>query len=234
MELVITLLFGLTIFLGTFLYFLGNSKKMKELSISTAFGIMFLLIIFEIFPEANERVDLIYVVVCAIIGLIVLKVLDIFIPDHDHHDNSNHLYHIGLMTSITLVLHNIIEGAALYGSLLTSKMGILVGIGVGLHNIPLGMILGSTFNDYFKSKKKTLIFSFLISLSTFLGGIIMYFIPFNEFYIGIALSITLGMLIYIVFFELLEHLHHQDRKNNVIGLSIGALIFIISLLFHHH
>ena len=54
----------------------------------------------------------------------------------------------------------------------------------------------------------------------------------NSYVTGILLSLTIGVLIYMAFFELLEHLKHQNKKVTIIGLFIGILIFLISLLIH--
>ena len=50
--------------------------------------------------------------------------------------------------------------------------------------------------------------------------------------IGILLCLTLGMIIYIVFFELLPHvLHSKNKVLSIIGILIGILIIIISSMF---
>ena len=170
----------------------------------------------------------------------ILKILDKFIPDHDIEEenekeiNENFL-HIGIVSSIALVLHNLIEGMAIYSTMKTSfDMGILVTIGVGLHNIPMGMIVSSTFYKANKNLKKTVLFTSLIALSTFLGGLIMFALSnyITNLLLGILLCITLGMIIYIVVFELLsEILHNKNKKESFIGIAFGILIFILSSFF---
>ena len=148
--------------------------------------------------------------------------------------NENFL-HIGIVSSIALVLHNLIEGMAIYSTMKTSfDMGILVTIGVGLHNIPMGMIVSSTFYKANKNLKKTVLFTSLIALSTFLGGLIMFALSsyITNLLLGILLCITLGMIIYIVVFELLsEILHNKNKKESFIGIAFGILIFILSSFF---
>lgn len=234
MSLLMTGLFGLTIFLGMVLIFIKNNR-LVELSISISFSVLLLLIFLELVPEALEHLKYLEVILYALIGMIVLKLLDFFIPEHNHSDSSNHISHIGLMTTIALVLHNIIEGMALYSTLENDlKMGMLLGLGVGLHNIPMGMVVGTTLKDNY-SKFKIFIIGLLVSLSTFLGGVLIYLIGNVTFYaLGVMTSLTLGMIIYITFFELLEHLSHQNKKNNIFGFIIGFIIFSVSLLFHSH
>lgn len=238
MNLLIVLLFGLTILLGTIMVLLKrDSKVISEISISMAFSVIILLVIFELIPHASEHIDYVGMILWILIGLIILKILDLFLPNHHHSDETGHIHHIGIVASIALVLHNIIEGMAFYSSLSSSShLGILLGIGIGLHNIPMGMVIGTTLYKSNKSIKKTILISFLISLSTFAGGLLIHLFSNNitDYFIGIMLSLTIGMLIYIGIFEIGHHLKHQNKKNTIIGLIIGILVFILSLLFHHH
>lgn len=237
MNLILTALFGFTILIGTIIILIAkDSKKISELSISVAFSVLVFLIFLELVPHTLEHLEYLDLILYIVIGMLSLKILDLFIPEHEHSKREEHVYHIGLVTSIALILHNLIEGMSLYTILKSDlHLGIIMGIGIGLHNIPMGMVIGTTLEDAKKNKKQIFIISLLISLSTLLGAIIIHFIGnISEYVLGIMLALTLGMIIYIVFFELLDHLKHQDKKNNIIGFIIGALIFIISMLFHTH
>ena len=152
-----------------------------------------------------------------------------------------HLHHIGIVSSIALLLHNLIEGMAVFGTAITSvPLGLMVGLGVGLHNIPMGMVIASTFYKSSGNVKKTVGISFFISISTFVGGILMFFLNdllVNDLVLGILLSITLGMIIYIVLFELLEQIiHTKNKKETMIGIFLGIFILVLSVLIggHHH
>ena len=123
-----------------------------------------------------------------------------------------------------------------YSSSLNSfSLGVLLCIGVGLHNIPLGMVISSTLTKDNK-KATTLLVIFLITISSFLGGLIMFLLPglfANEIFLGIILSITTGMLSYIVVFELIPEVKRIDyKKNTIIGIVTGLCLFFISLIFH--
>lgn len=242
MGLLITFILGLFIFIGILLAKIPkNTKFIEQLSISVALGTMLSLIIFDLIPEIKEmfssKIYLIFIFV--IFGILILKLLDIFIPEHDHEHGLSHectdenLLHIGIVSTVAIVLHNIIEGMAVYNITTESlKLGILVALGVGLHNIPMGMIIYSTLKNEGKKKKTILIL--LSSVSTFIGGVLMVSISalISEFILGILLCLTLGMLLYIVFFELLPHvLHSKNKILSIIGIIIGILIILISSMF---
>ena len=248
-AILLTVFVGLFILIGTIIGIcFKNNKKFIDLSISIALGVVITLIAFELIPEVLEILidslgrgkGLLFIGLLAFLGFIVLQQLDLFIPHHEecnhnhkHSCHDEHLKHIGIVTSIALILHNVIEGMGIYITTVTDfKMGILLCIGVGLHNLPLGLVISSTLiNEY--SKKKIIIISLIVSLATFLGGLfIMVSGIQSEFIMGLLLSVTLGMLIYIAFCELLEQvLRIEDKKISYIGVIIGIVILLISIMF---
>ena len=257
-ALFLTLALGLFILLGTLIVFITkNNEKFISFSLALALGVMSSLSVLELFPEAYHHLDeymnskwtFLIVLGFTLFGLLLLKLLDECIPHHaddegHHHskkEHMKHLYHISIVSSIALILHNIIEGMAVFGTAASSvSVGLLVGLGVGLHNIPMGMVIASTYYKSSGSVKKTILISLLISISTFFGGIVMILlndIVLNDLVLGILLSITLGMLIYIVIFELLgQVIHSKHKRETIIGIILGILLLAISMSFggHHH
>lgn len=247
-ALILTLLAGVFFVFG---YMIANNFKNKEklsfFAVSLAFVIMLNLIIFDLIPEImeifklNNFKNVIFVLIFIFIGFITLKGLDLFIPDHhhDHEDNekdafehNSHKYHIGLVTLISLLLHNIIEGIAIYGLTMNNlESGLLMCIGVALHNIPLGIEIAITLN-YLKNKSNKLLI-ILLSLSSLFGGLLVaLFGGISEMILGIVTCITLGMLIYIAFFELLHEIFNNRKHKEVYyGIITGVIIIILSLLF---
>ena len=145
LALLFTLLAGLFIFTG-YVYGLKfkNNNKLTDFSISMAFGVLVSLIILELIPESyeilNEKLGnirtIFLIIVLMLIGIIILKIIDLFIPHHEHefHHNHNHnsvkchnehLNHIAFISMLGIILHNIIEGASLY---LVSKTNLTSGL----------------------------------------------------------------------------------------------------------
>lgn len=244
MELLLTAIVGLFMLIGSSLIFITkNNNKIINISTGLGFGILLFLVIFELIPETIELFGSKYGIISTIcfiallsaIGITVLKLLDKFIPDHDSNENTKkHFLHISIVTSIAIVIHNVLEGIIVYTTLLNNlNVGILICLGVGLHNIPLGMFITSSFYKATNNYKKTLLIMILLSLSTFIGGFILY--SFSNFVItdityAIILSLTVGMLIYIILYELLPKVIN-NKKESIIGIIISLIIAIISALF---
>ena len=129
LGLLTTLLLGLFIIIGALIAFLVKKKqKVVDFSIGLAFGVIVSLIITDLLPEIIENLGVRYLylfLLFTVIGFIALKLLDNFIPDHEEDRMSSkelkdNLVHIGIVTSLALVLHNIIEGMAVYSSIITN------------------------------------------------------------------------------------------------------------------
>ena len=170
-----------------------------------------LQIITDLLPEVIENLKLskIYIgIIGLLVGYVLLKLLDYFIPDHGDESHSknetqNNLIHIGIITSVALIIHNIIEGMAVYTTAITANTSLVIGmtLGVGFHNLPLGMVIASSIYQTNKSKSKTIISLIAVSISTFIGGLIVYLFHIDNIegvIAGLLLSITLGMLLFIV------------------------------------
>lgn len=254
--LLLTLLVGLFIFIGSLVGLnYKNNKKFTDFSISIAFGVIIGLIVLEILPESFEILSneigvvrgIIALVLLTLIGIVILKILDLFVPHHEHEAHHNHkhnvekchnqhLHHIGIVSSIGVIIHNLIEGMSLY--LISSNnflSGLLMCIGIGLHNIPMGLVISSTLNTSNYTKKKILNISLIVSLSTFIGGLFMFILgSVNHLVEGVLLGLTLGMLIHISIFELFHQIYHmKDKKIAKIGICIGVITLIISVVLGH-
>ncbi len=242
MELLITLGLGIFIIVGALITFLSkNNKNFVYFSISLAFAVMVMLMFVDLIPEVKEifisefgfGLGIFIALIGIVAGIIILKVLDFFIPDHEGKEKEE-LSHIGLISSIALILHNIIEGMAIYTAASSSlETGLLISIGVGLHNIPLGMVIASTLYKANNNAKKTWVIILLVSLSTFVGGLIMMMLSgilVNEIILGVLLSITLGMLIYISVFELLPKITEmKNKKIAASGIILGVILILITV-----
>ena len=183
--LILTLVTGLFFGIGGLISLkFKNKEKLEHFSCALSFIIMLGLIFFdlipelqELFPNLNSLSTLSIPLIFILLGFLILKFLDFFIPDH-HHDHQehnddkkehlSHIHHIGLITIISLILHNILEGGAIFGLALTDfKVGLMIFLSVALHNIPLGTHIFSTLS--FKENKFAI---FMLTISSLIGGLI--------------------------------------------------------------
>lgn len=234
--LVFTLLVGLFFLVGFFVLNKVNNKiSASILTISLAFIVMGGLLLLDLLPELIESKNAL-LIIPALLGFFLLVLLDKLLPHHHHehdhcdkHDHSEHLNHIGTITIISLAIHNMIEGASLYALTLTSiESGIMMMIGISLHNIPLGFQIGNSLEE----DKKNILLIVLLCLSALIGAlIIIIFGNFSETVSSYLLAVTFGMLIYIWIFELFNEIKTSlKKKESIYGIIIGVIVVIITYL----
>ena len=228
----VTFLSGLSFCIGYLITKLfENKKKLIIFSIGFAFSILIGLALFDLLPECFELFNKWYIVpMYVLVGVFILKAFDLLLPNHEHTDNSKHIEHISLISCIAIILHNIIESTAIYTTGVKDiRMGVLMAIGVSCHNIPLGIQITSLT----KSNKKSMIMISLLALSSVVGILVFQIlnIQLTDNIAGALISITLGMLMYIVFFELFcEVKKYIKTKEMFYGLFFGIAVIVLSLL----
>lgn len=242
--LILSILSILFLLVGTFIVFTThNSKKVMSFSVSLGFVVLILLGIIHLLPDAYEffievlskKTSILYIIMSTLLGFIIILVLD-KLGGHHHeegHHNSANFHHVSVITCIFLVVHNLIEGMTLLSSVLTNyKTALLLTIGIGLHNIPLGFTLSSTYNKN-HSRFKTVLYISFIGSSYLIGAILAYLFSeafMNPIILGLALTFTFGMILYIAVFEFLPMIINSKEKNmKVLGLLVGILLMLLTL-----
>ena len=137
-SVILTLIAGLFFLLGGLISKkFKNKEVLNHFSIALAFIIMLNLIFTDLIPESLELLEayktssrIFMIISFIILGIVILKILDFFIPDHHHahheeekniKEHISHEKHIGTLTVISLILHNVLEGFAIFG--LSLKIG---------------------------------------------------------------------------------------------------------------
>ena len=151
MEILKTTLVGL--FFGTFGTTLGgitgiflkrNSNKFLSFILSCASGLMMAIICFDLIPEALGISDILQVLIGIGIGVICMMLCDLLVDKKFKETNfkkvsNNELLKTGIIVSIGLAIHNFPEGLAIGSGFGASiKLGLSLAIAICLHDIPEG------------------------------------------------------------------------------------------------
>ena len=239
MELLITFLAGASMLIGALVIRLpDNQKRIAHISMAIALGALFSLLVFDLLPEMAEAAETsgwLLPVILSVAGIVILRLLDGLVPEHeDHelnHDTGNAL-HIGLMSAMAVIVHNIVEGMTVYSLAYTDlRQGLILAVGVALHNIPVGLLICSTLKGE-KLFRQLIVFG-IVTLSTLAGGILMQMFSghMSETVTGALVSVATGMIVYLVFWELLPHvLRTKAYLLNTAGVALGVVMVFISTL----
>ena len=151
MNIIKTTLLGL--FFGTFGTTIGgilgivinkNSNKFLSFILSFASGLMMAIICFDLIPEALGISSIYGVILGVLLGIISMIFCDVIVQKkfnskEQKYKNNNELLKAGIIVSIGLAIHNFPEGLAIGSGFEASlKLGLSLAIAICLHDIPEG------------------------------------------------------------------------------------------------
>lgn len=150
-EIVKTTLLGL--FFGTFGTTLGgligifikkHSNKFLSFILSFASGLMMAVICFDLIPEALGISTIPNIVIGIIVGIMAMICCDLLVEKKFNRNckfkkENNLLLKTGIIVSIGLAIHNFPEGLAIgSGFEASAKLGLSLALAICLHDIPEG------------------------------------------------------------------------------------------------
>ena len=228
-----TTLIGL--FFGTFGTTVGGiigvklkrtSNKFLSFILSFASGLMTAIICFELIPEALEISDLFVVILGILLGIIMMIICDIIVDNKFRKSNitvnnsssvdikgkkqsgkninKNNLLKTGIIVSIGLAIHNFPEGLAIGSGFEASlKLGLSLAIAICFHDIPEGISMAVPMKNGGMKVSKVIYYVILSGITTGLGAFLGAIVGgISEKIIAICLAFSAGAMIYIVSGEL--------------------------------
>ena len=180
-----------------------NSNRFLSFILAFASGLMLAVVCFDLIPESLEISSLTIVIV----GIILGTICDILVDKKFNNSNSikSSLLRTGIVVSIGLALHNIPEGLAIgSGFDASNKLGISLAIAICLHDIPEGISMAIPMKNGGMSKMKVMFYVIMSGIATGIGAWIGAIIgTISVKVIAICLSFAAGAMLYIVSGELI-------------------------------
>ena len=212
MEILKTTLLGL--FFGTFGTTLGGilgivikkqSNKFLSFILSLASGLMMAVICFDLIPEALEISKILEVLIGVVLGIIAMIFCDLLVDKkfsskiHTNNKESK-LLKTGMIVSIGLAIHNFPEGLAIGSGFESSlKLGLSLAIAICLHDIPEGISMAIPMKNGGMKPLKVIIYVILSGVTTGIGAFFGAIIgSISEQIISMCLSFAAGAMLYIV------------------------------------
>lgn len=245
MGLLITLGLGVFVLIGAAVAGLAkNEQRICMLSIAVAFGAIVALLVLDLIPHTLEGLEHLgwpATIIAMVLGFVALVLLDRFLPDSPASNNETHAHahgstlHISIAVVIALTVHNIIEGMSVYSVTLQSvSAALLLAFGIGIHNMPMGMIVYSGVRGESLPRRAGILS--VAALSTFIGGLIMLALGTgaDDRTVHFMIALTVGLLLYIVICELAPHvLKSKNWALTIGGIIIGAAIVCLGVYLAH-
>ncbi len=215
MEIIKTSLLGL--FFGTFGTTLGGiigctfnnvSNKFLSFILSFASGLMMSVICFDLIPEAIQLSNILISAIGILFGIFAMIYCDLLVQKKfrvDKKISSNSLLKTGIIVSIGLAIHNFPEGLAIgSGFDVSAGLGIGLAIAICLHDIPEGISMAVPMKNGGMKIWKVLLYVILSGVTTGVGALVGAIIGnISQTIIAMSLGFAAGAMLYIVSGELI-------------------------------
>jgi ZIP family zinc transporter len=249
----LTLFAGLSTGIGSLIAFVAKRTNTNFLSLALGLsaGVMIYVSFMEMIPRSlgsfneiyGEKTGMLYLILGFFGGIALIALIDFLVPEsrnpHEIHGveemRSNYkLKQTGIITAITIAIHNFPEGIATFMSALTSlEVAIPITVAIAIHNIPEGIAVAVPIYHATGSKKKAFWLSFSSGLAEPVGALIAFWflLPYwSPELDAFILSAVAGIMIYISLDELLPSAEKFGKHHlSIIGLVIGMAVMAMSL-----
>lgn len=186
-----------------------NSNKFLSFILAFASGLMLAVICFDLIPEAMEISSVYTTILGIILGIIIMIICDNLIQKKFNAVNITSkkagLLKTGIVVSIGLALHNIPEGLAIgSGFDQSAALGFSLAIAICLHDIPEGISMAIPMKNGGMKPLKVMIYVVLSGIATGIGALIGAAIGnISKGVIAVCLAFAAGAMLYIVSGELI-------------------------------
>lgn len=239
-EILKTTLLGL--FFGTFGTTLGGiigvvikkkSNRFLSFILSFASGLMMSIICFDLIPEALEITNIVNVVFGIILGIGIMIFCDLVVQNRfntEKKSTNNTLLQTGIIVSIGLAIHNFPEGLAIGSGFESSiKLGLSLALAIAIHDIPEGISMAVPMKNGGMKPSKVIYLVVLSGITTGIGAFFGAIIgSISKEIIALCLAFAAGAMLYIVSGELVPE-SNKLYKGRI--TSVGNMIGFILGIF---
>ncbi len=223
---------------GLSVVLIGKIKD-EVLSVLLGFsaGVMVAITFLELIPHAVEDYSIWTATLGILLGIGIIGIIDMKLPHRhfsmfiDGDKERGKQLKTGVLLSLGIAMHNLPEGVAIGVAFLESfELGIGVALLMAIHNFPEGMAVGAAMCvGGVKSSK--------VALVTILAGVPMGIGTFigrslegvSDLTLSIAFGFAAGAMLYIVFDELIPDAHRKMKGHYAIMGILSGII--LGLIF---
>jgi zinc transporter ZupT len=224
-----------------------HSFVTRHLSVLTSFssGVFFIIALGLLF-EAIEKTGSSYLVfVLVAVGFIGVSLLFRFIPEAHHHhsediEHSPHSVKSAQKLLVADFLHNIGDGIVLGSAfLLDISFGIATAVSLAVHESIQEISEYFVLRQAGYSAVRALSFSFLVSLSIFIGIIVRVVLSNVSYVEVVVIALASGALLHIVFEDMFPHSirlisNKESRYHHLLAVLMGVSFMVILLFLGGH
>ena len=224
-EIVKATLIGL--FFGTFgttlggvlgITFKSTSKKFLSFILALASGLMMSIVSFDLIPEALQITSITNTLIGILLGIVIMICCNVLVERKlkiktSSTNSTNTMLKTGIIVSLGLAIHNFPEGLAIGSGMEASfKLGINLAIAICLHDIPEGISMAVPMKAGGISKTRIILYVILSGVTTGIGALLGAVIgKISQAVIGLCLGFAGGAMLYIISGELTPEANNLYR-----------------------
>lgn len=211
-----------------------NSKQLSAILMGLSGGILCATFFFDMLPESLDSAGLITVLLGLACGAFILYLITVFVPHKDVAEldaegvsslKSNTLLRTGVLLAIGIAMHNLPQGVAIGGGMV-SGASFSLPLLLLLHNVPEGMAMAIPLKVGNVKKSTIMLIAMAAALPTALGALIgAATAGVSDLLIGVSIAIAGGAMLYLTFKELIPQAWNMHKSYSTL-LSIAAGVAI--------
>jgi ZIP family zinc transporter len=189
------------------------------------------IICFDLIPEAFNIANIVVVIIGIIMGIVSMLICDNIVKRK--FNTHNNILMTGIIVSIGLAIHNLPEGLAIGSGFESSiKLGLGLAIAICLHDIPEGISMAVPMRNGGINPIKVIFYVVLSGVTTGMGAFFGSLIGgISQNVIAICLSFAAGAMLYIVSGELVPESNELYKGKLP---AIGNIIgFVLGMVSIH-
>lgn len=202
------------------------SNKFLGAIIGFAGGLMLSIVVFDLIPEAMGSWSFVGTLVCCLLGIITIVIIDTKIDIGNSEFAYNKHLKVAFMAALGLMLHNLPEGVIMgCGFVAGENLGLKMSLIIAIHDIPEGIAVSAPLMASNVKVPKILLYAFLTAFPTAIGTWIGGCVgSISSNILGACLAFASGIMMYVVCGEMLPE---SNKLWDGVTSSIGILTGIM-------
>ena len=224
---------------GVISAFLSKKDKVIGVLFAVAAGVMLAIVSFDLIPEAYAEGGVWTLAASVLAGVVLVVILDEITKAvtkkggdiiEEGRKRRVEMTKTGILMMLAIAVHNLPEGLVIGSSELKSR-GLLMALLIGLHNIPEGIAVAAPLIAGGMKKWKAILITASTGIPTLVGAVIGYYIGLaSATFVAVSLGIAAGAMLAVIFAEMLpESLKLNESKAPGFAAVISVVIGAVAI-----
>jgi len=206
------------------------SRRFMGTILGLSGGLMISIVCFELLPEAFEMAGLTYSIAGIILGVGLVTLIDVFLPHRDFAEKNirgSGYIRTGILLGLGIAIHNFPEGLAIGSGLAANtQLGISLALVIGLHNMPEGIAMATPMIIGGYSRVKVFLITIMAGIPMGIGAFAGALLgEISPLLVSFCLSFAGGTMLFITCGELIPKSQNIHRGR---ASSFGIILGIIA------